>query len=812
MLIALQALLGALIGVCFFEYNANVSLYLAEKTEITDYTPSFYEVAGDYYDSDIYTLNLKNSVSSILRYVAIREQLEDKGQYNPDKTIDICEYVNRFVGGEYSGPKVSYYVGDLIAWGQRMSSDSELFTSYEFFTVREYCDFFNLDYDEFVHQNDLYDYPEDSVYTSFEIVKNTYLTAENLNLEDYAENEIDYLDLCDTLKSAIRDLYSNYLEYLDFNDYFDESNSNLRYAVSMSVDGRRVLYTNDSALFKGAGRDEITKIFKEYGEYIYSCPASLEFTTSTPITYEVIKQYTIDSYYYAYPDDARIWIAVDATYPCEDIYSYNYYSFDNVGKLIPFVVSIGAAAFIGFIAVSVYAISKERSFYGISSNAETLKRIQKLSIEAYLIFFAAVGMILYFAEEYILSNFLTRLEYSDANLAMVLFIGIFVDIYVALLFIYLIIRRVICRNLFEGSIFNSLLLKLKKPTAHLRDSIEKLSESKNTAFKVWGSYIAFLLFNVFWALMLFFGSYHLLSFIVLFVFDAGAGVWLFNRALERQQILEGLRKINKGDYDYKIDCTKMKGANKALACDVNAIGYGLKDAIEKSTKDEKLKADLITNVSHDIKTPLTSIVSYVDLLKRENIENERVKKYIAVLDEKSARLKQLTFDLVEASKISSGNISVDLQKIDFVEFIKQATGEFVDRLEKAKLELVVNIPKTPVYIMADPRHIFRVFENLLNNICKYALTGTRVYLDVVLVDDVKKKMFLSLKNVSSQQLNIPANELTERFIRGDVSRSTEGSGLGLSIAKSLVLYQNGEFEIYLDGDLFKVTVSFDICE
>ena len=217
------------------------------------------------------------------------------------------------------------------------------------------------------------------------------------------------------------------------------------------------------------------------------------------------------------------------------------------------------------------------------------------------------------------------------------------------------------------------------------------------------------------------------------------------------------------------------------------------------------KSDLITNVSHDIKTPLTSIINYVDLLKREDIKNERAKNYIAILEDKALRLKHLTDDLVEASKISSGNVKLEMTRINFQELINQTNGEFSEKFEDKGLQFVVNLPEEPVVIEADGRRLWRIIENLYNNAAKYAMPHTRVYVDLTMVGHMAR---FSIKNISEQPLNIGADELTERFIRGDVARSTEGSGLGLSIAKNLTELQKGSFDIYLDGDLFKVTIIF----
>lgn len=199
----------------------------------------------------------------------------------------------------------------------------------------------------------------------------------------------------------------------------------------------------------------------------------------------------------------------------------------------------------------------------------------------------------------------------------------------------------------------------------------------------------------------------------------------------------------------------------------------------------------------------------MDLLKREDLENERAKNYIAVLDAKSQRLKQLTEDLVEASKISSGNITLQIDRLNLVELVYQTAGEFNERFEERGLTAVTRMPREPVIILADGRRIWRVLENLYNNVAKYAMEHTRVYVDMQVLEHMA---CFSIKNISDQALNIDASELTERFIRGDVSRSTEGSGLGLSIAKNLTNLMGGTFEIYLDGDLFKVTVTFPVAE
>lgn len=296
--------------------------------------------------------------------------------------------------------------------------------------------------------------------------------------------------------------------------------------------------------------------------------------------------------------------------------------------------------------------------------------------------------------------------------------------------------------------------------------------------------------------------------VVLLLFSAGECYMILRKAVEQYQIRQGVEKIRDGALSGKIDIEQLHGEEKSLAEAINNIGEGLLHAVDDSTKNERMKADLITNVSHDIKTPLTSIINYVNLIKLEKIDNERVQGYIQILDEKSQRLRQLTADLVEASKISSGNVKLDMQVIDLVELVYQTSGEFNEKFEQKELTIVTKLPKTAVLIHADGRQLYRVIENLYNNVAKYALEKTRVYVDISYVE---QKVVFSIKNVSEHSLareNSNAGDLTERFIRGDSSRTTEGSGLGLSIAKSLTVLMGGVFDIKVDGDLFKASITF----
>lgn len=243
---------------------------------------------------------------------------------------------------------------------------------------------------------------------------------------------------------------------------------------------------------------------------------------------------------------------------------------------------------------------------------------------------------------------------------------------------------------------------------------------------------------------------------------------------------------------------------KSQANDLNSAADGMSKAVDARTKSERFKTELITNVSHDLKTPLTSIVSYVDLLKKENIENEKAQEYIEVIDRQSKKLKKLTEDLVEASKASSGAVTVNRENLNIGELINQSVGEFSEKLEAANITPVINLPEEEVNVFTDGRLLWRVFDNLIQNIIKYAQPGTRAYFDLT---PYNGKAVLCIKNISREPLNMSSEALMERFVRGDSSRGSDGNGLGLSIAKSLTELCGGTFELFLDGDLYKAVLT-----
>ena len=273
-----------------------------------------------------------------------------------------------------------------------------------------------------------------------------------------------------------------------------------------------------------------------------------------------------------------------------------------------------------------------------------------------------------------------------------------------------------------------------------------------------------------------------------------------------EQIRNGIDKIKNGNIEHKIEIKKDLLFDDIVK-DINEIGKTINIAVEERLKSERMKNELITNVSHDLKTPLTAIINYISLMKKEDIQPKHLKDYVQVLDKRSQRLKILIEDLFEASKIGSNNIELNLEENDINQLLTQTLVEMEDYINESKLDFIVNTPDKEVYILADGKKTFRVFENIISNILKYSLEKTRVYIDLVESD---KKVHISFKNISKYQLNFDPDEITERFTRGDLSRNTEGSGLGLAIAKGLVQAQGGELKVDIIGDLFIVNIDFNM--
>lgn len=423
-----------------------------------------------------------------------------------------------------------------------------------------------------------------------------------------------------------------------------------------------------------------------------------------------------------------------------------------------------------------------------------LSWLDKIPLE--ILFFGY--FLLFFVEAALLAICLSVIS-VDVNLCvmLIMLVGYF-SVLSALYGAGTLLKRIKVHTFFKNSVTYRILKWLVQKYKNVKNTI---SSNKNLGGKIALYFIGIVTVSILIGLI--FKEFGILLDIVFWI-------WCYYKIMKEvdkfKQIHDATEKIYKGDTDIKLDESLYTGVLKELAIYINDIAGGVSNAIKESLKSERLKTELITNVSHDIKTPLTSIINYVDLLKQENIQNEKAKEYIEVLDNKSQRLKKLIEDLVEASKASSGNIKINKEVLNVKELLNQVTGEFEDKFNSRCLNIISKLPEETVYIKADSRYLYRVLENTYSNVAKYAEENTRVYIDCILEE--KNTVAIYVKNISKDELNISADELMQRFVRGDKSRNTEGSGLGLSIAKSLTELQDGTFNIYLDGDLFKVAIKF----
>jgi len=766
-----------------------------------------------YEESYLFNNILGNNMSNVLRLVAERSQLETKGQYDGKKIIDVTAFMSKgsVLPGDYI--TANYYLSDLLNWGK---------SGFEYKKMRftdEDSKSFLSSYTTYTHLNNnilsggmnsyLSSQLEDNSFTfpisstvdpeggEYNILVSRYKTVDGKEIQDIVSTWDDYSLLASYVDESANNLVLNFTEYGKLINYYSFHNSNLRYYITRIINGKTEVYTNIDELKDDTAGIDILERFKNYGKYIYYCPYELLYDTNTLINENTVRS-VIKTYGYAYPDQIKVYIGVDTNdYPASDDFSKGKASFSKYMPYRSQLYLISAVAIIFYLTLFTIYIVKIPVRDHIDQGQ---KRIGTELLVIICIALMAVPFLIVDAVMNALNINFERILRNDYFIYYGIFSSVIIDIGLLSL-VYGLVQKGKDRVLWEDSV-------LKKVVAIFKNAILNTTNNASVIIRTWIPYILFVVMNF----MLF--HIGILGVIIAIFFDIIVGLYIYRQNFDREEIIHVIENIKKGDVSAKVDVSDLHSDNISLAEAVNSIGEGIKIAVNTSMKDEKLKADLITNVSHDIKTPLTSIINYVDLIKREDINNKKVKEYIEVLETKSNKLKQLTEDLVEASKISSGNISIQLDKIDFVEFINQTIGEFYEKFEAHSLTPIFKHEEQNMSISADARHLWRVIENLLNNVCKYALPGTRVYMDMVYLkeDDCKKSVEFSVKNISESELDIGVDELTERFIRGDESRTTEGSGLGLSIAKNLTTAQGGQFDIKLDGDLFKVVIRFECTE
>lgn len=759
-------------------------------------------------DSAYYESLVEEKLYELSEYVHICSVFETGGDYDPEKLIDIESYVKRNVVEtfrEEEEDRICYRLEDLIKW----SKEGLSYGSIEL-TEEEAAEIDNIEEEGIEYTKVLESVPdavtmtdsrnlykENNASTDGETVvylDEYYLPVDGISLADRFYSDRERQQFYMYLENAIVKIAADFEQYKTYESKYNLNNTNLHYAVVDVENG--LIYTNEQEIQEAFAAaepmqlEELAQYLKPYGTYYLMNSVSMGYDSSLKLEndrfLEIMRKWNnvlTGNYYIA--------AAVDKNFIVKDNFYIEKVQYEKIQPwyriaCISGMIS-GAVAFMLFVYITF-----------VSGHVDSTEKVKlnwfdhvKTELAACIMFaigFLEVMVIQGASVDYefgLWSNVIVGIEAFIVNLS-------FLTGYLSL------VRRIKAGKLWENSILHI-----------ITSFIVKVFRNRKNTTRTIILYVIYVIFN---GSSILYGIWYSDIFIgvgIPLIISIIAGVYIIKDSIERHEILDGVSKIVEGDLDYKIGLENLHQDNFNLAQSINNIGSGLRTAVEESTRNERMKTELITNVSHDIKTPLTSIINYVGLIKREKIENERIQGYVEVLENKAQRLKHLTEDLVEASKISSGNIELQIGRINLVELIYQTAGEFDEKFDSKNLNMVLNLPNTPVVVMADGRRVWRVIENLYNNVAKYALNGTRVYADLNVTEG---KAVFSLKNISENQLNFKADELTERFIRGDVSRSTEGSGLGLSIAKNLTELQGGEFEIYLDGDLFRVTVSLPLAE
>lgn len=798
--------------------------------------------AKHYEESYVFDSTLQRYSSKAVDGIWLRGLLETDGRYDENKIIDVQEFWdNRTVSGK-NNSGLAYRMKDLLEWnveeqGYENTSDYIIVCEREDKTYHyyKYSDFARListgelKLNGFIEEADvLLEYLQNMGDTREDFLQIQNKKGEMLfvNCWTYdgtyfkeSTNPIEADSILDIvnedarwngrLQEAYDMIYNTVHSFREYQSTYQELENGLREGdtnyqfVFIDKDTKEV-YSNIEGYKNYKNADQYIKEIKNLGAYVVVEPLLDGFESSSPCADAATWRNNVR---YSGNENSNFLFAagVDTQYPIRDNLYKEKQNYETYAALVKGLIAAGLASVvlwvIGLVWLTIVA--------GKNSFDEEVRLVHfdrwKTELAAGLTIVGclgagALGCVIYAdnvsARYYDYYEIMTTLGGVNEGYPFVIMAstGLILIAFVIFLTGYLsLVRRIKAKTLWKDSILRMVISFVKHVLEHIRE--------------LWKAMILFSVFvGMHWFAFAFYWAGNGGFFIAVMLFaDVLAFGYLVIYVIGREKIENGISRIAEGEVEYKISTEKMLPTHKKLAEVVNTIGAGLDAAVEKSMKSERLKTDLITNVSHDIKTPLTSIINYVDLLKKENFQDPKVQHYIEVLEQKAQRLKVLTEDVVEASKVSSGNITLEYMRINFVEMIQQTSGEFEEKFKKRGLQEILKLPDEEVIIRVDGRRTWRILENIYNNAAKYAMEGSRVYADLKIVDG---KARFELKNISEQPLNISADELTERFIRGDISRSTEGSGLGLSIARSLTEMQGGRFELYLDGDLFKVIVEF----
>lgn len=818
-------------------------------------------------ESQEFNYMVENYMDDVLTQIRLENLFETDGMMNRNKEIDVMEYSKNDTANGENVSGIAYSLEELINWGEDFdSAESDNYAknsvivcqkpegTYEYyytsdFMTRVESGVFDIimqdgsDVDGFLQELQNGKYTSSGFY-NFDIVdmEGNILYTDCWNfgsalIEKYApqgaENLLQVVNnsprlngklsvIYDDLAYTLGNIYSDYQNYQMGFEHLEEGNTNFTY-IYANNDTKKVVTNKTSYENYAELEKNVQNLISEKDvKYMVIYPKLKDFNSNMNVSksdkWEKLRSYSSEKKW-----NSVFAAAVDTTYTIQDQFYQNKVAYDNnipyfkgttwllvlsiilfLGATIWLTLEAGRTAedeelhLNGFdhwkteiAAVLIVLIWIVGSYIGIhfwNGNIYTMINDIPTYLKdggTYFEYYYARGMDVSSAY---MSASLYLPSLSIAELAEIYFYGVFTLGCFFMGYVSL-IKRIKGRNLWK----NSLLRVIVRFIYKIYDNRKKTTKTVLLLcgfFLVQG--IAVLFRNG-------------VTMLLVLLADVGVFYVVLNGLLLKEKLKKGIEEIALGNMEYQIPLQGLRGENLKLAEMINGIANGFHMAVEEAMKNERLKTDLITNVSHDIKTPLTSIINYVAILKQSDIADPKIQGYLDILEAKAQRLKTLTEDVVEASKVSSGNISLEYMDVDLVEMIQQTEGEMAEKFEARNLKMIVNLPAEPAVVHVDGRRMWRVLENIFGNAAKYAMPGTRVYADLKLEEDT---VDLSLKNVSEHQLNISADELTERFIRGDLSRSSEGSGLGLSIAQSLTTMQGGTFNLYLDGDLFRVNIRF----
>ena len=790
-------------------------------------------------ESQEFNYMVENYMDDVLTQIRLENLFETDGMMNRNKEIDVMEYSKNDTANGENVSGIAYSLEELINWGEDFdSAESDNYAknsvivcqkpegTYEYyytsdFMTRVESGVFDIimqdgsDVDGFLQELQNGKYTSSGFY-NFDIVdmEGNILYTDCWNfgsalIEKYApqgaENLLQVVNnsprlngklsvIYDDLAYTLGNIYSDYQNYQMGFEHLEEGNTNFTY-IYANNDTKKVVTNKTSYENYAELEKNVQNLISEKDvKYMVIYPKLKDFNSNMNVSksdkWEKLRSYSSEKKW-----NSVFAVAVDTTYTIQDQFYQNKVAYDNnipyfkgttwllvlsiilfLGATIWLTLEAGRTAedeelhLNGFdhwkteiAAVLIVLIWIVGSYIGIhfwNGNIYTMINDIPTYLKdggTYFEYYYARGMDVSSAY---MSASLYLPSLSIAELAEIYFYGVFTLGCFFMGYVSL-IKRIKGRNLWK----NSLLRVIVRFIYKIYDNRKKTTKTVLLLcgfFLVQG--IAVLFRNG-------------VTMLLVLLADVGVFYVVLNGLLLKEKLKKGIEEIALGNMEYQIPLQGLRGENLKLAEMINGIANGFHMAVEEAMKNERLKTDLITNVSHDIKTPLTSIINYVAILKQSDIADPKIQGYLDILEAKAQRLKTLTEDVVEASKVSSGNISLEYMDVDLVEMIQQTEGEMAEKFEARNLKMIVNLPAEPAVVHVDGRRMWRVLENIFGNAAKYAMPGTRVYADLKLEEDT---VDLSLKNVSEHQLNISADELTERFIRGDLSRSSEGSGLGRS--------------------------------